>query len=130
MPENFDYFFHGIKSNFFKVKHPAACFITKKETNDHLTQQLFIKYQYSYMFRLREVIVRLAVEYFNILLIITTAGSSNSCRFYSKTDASMYRLINKSSYTYTHTHTYIYTYICEFQYVVRYRKHRALYYKE
>jgi hypothetical protein len=87
--------------------HHVVCCITKKETNNHRTQQCFIKFQYSYMFRPREVIVRLALEYFNILLIIKNAGLSNSYRFYSKTDGSMYRLINKCSYTHTHTHTHI-----------------------
>jgi len=87
------------------------CSITKKEKNNHRTQQRFIKFQYSYMFRPREVIVRLALEYFNIFLIIKTAGFSNNYRFYSKTDGSMYMLINKSFYTHTHTHTHMYIYI-------------------
>jgi len=35
-----------------------------KETDDYRTQSLFIKYQYSYMFRPREVVIRLALEHF------------------------------------------------------------------
>jgi len=39
--------------------HPAVCCTinkqTKKQTNDHRTQQRFIKYEYGFIFRHREV---------------------------------------------------------------------------
>ena len=38
--------------------------IVKKQTDDYRTQSLFIKYKYSYMFRPRQVVIRLALEHF------------------------------------------------------------------
>jgi hypothetical protein len=54
---------------------PAVCCITKKETNDHRGQQLFIKFQYSYMFRHREFLNRLALEHFKRNIQISLNGN-------------------------------------------------------
>jgi hypothetical protein len=49
------------------ISHIKICL--KKEANKwpSFTTQLFIKYQYSYMFQPHEVIVRLALEHVDIL---------------------------------------------------------------
>jgi hypothetical protein len=51
--------------------------VTKKETNDHRTQQRFVKY-YSYTLRHREVIFRPALEYFKRNTYILLTGSEIS----------------------------------------------------
>jgi len=77
------------KSFFFKLYIPLCVVLQRKKQMVIKHNNIFIKYQYSYMFRRREVIVVRTLEYFNILHISKTAGFSNSCRLYNKTDASM-----------------------------------------
>jgi len=57
--------------------HPLECCAVKKEINKRQTQQLFVEYQHSYMFRPHDVIIRLASEHFNKAVQIY---------FYSKTN--------------------------------------------